>query len=772
MSKQREESSVKLDLGATEQEEEESEEEEDEESEILEEEGEDDGIVDFNLDLEEEKPEMEQVKEVEEKVIEPENKSDVIMGESFVRENTENEGIVSDNEENNLKTKSSHHDRMEQKTTGTQRKKKPVVGNSNGGQKKNIMNADLSHISPNKKRAENTEKTVFTRISEDLFSKFVSNKDSHNKKTSAYEYLINDMFLNRVVEKNDKESAAKFNDFVNRNKEFRNKKQLKLQEKSEKIANELNATYTGRPNGKVFDKSELRDPNEYLQDQIKYYQTRDMNIKQQQDDIKKNTDSHLKQTPDISKKSKQLAEKRLSTENNSKEVYDRLFQDKLHKEKKHLYTEKSERSTLSKISNIPLKKTHEEIKELVEKLFRDAETRRENKEKTAKNKIKIKEVYHLYDSDDELSSCKTNIKILEKLVQNFQDTLYKLFERRDSFMMSFGDFCSILLNLGFIVYDHETGISNPQEELNKTETEKKIKEKELKLVKDAWKILITGTNKIHIEGEIPEENSERIDTYQLIVFLASILGLHKGEENELNYNTNVNNSHILNTFVPTEGNANDKFDSIPLSDMVADTFPYETPQAKNLSTLNNSTASPRKEEKKKVKVTNRFSTPGQKNTFSNMNASLSVHSTHKKSKIIDNKGKKEKKNLLRMVLPELDIKKYHYLRTTVKQIKSLFRVMYDNRVFFLVEAKKKTNLEKLNLMEKEESMMRQVSFQASEGLRQSAENFRKRIYQEIENEILKKPEASSQSAVHHEGKAGRHLRLDEVYNILRKKKEK
>ena len=126
MNKQKEESSVKLDLGATDQEEEESEEEEDEEREILEEEGEDDGIVDFNLDLEEEKPEVaqvEEVEEVEEKVIEPENKSEVIMGESFVRENTENELIVSDNEENDdLKTKSSHVEKTEQKTAGTQRK--------------------------------------------------------------------------------------------------------------------------------------------------------------------------------------------------------------------------------------------------------------------------------------------------------------------------------------------------------------------------------------------------------------------------------------------------------------------------------------------------------------------------------------------------------------------------------------------------------------------------------------------------------------------------
>jgi len=147
------------------------------------------------------------------------------------------------------------------------------------------------------------------------------------------------MFLNRMCEKNDKESAGKFNNFVTRNKEFRDKKSLKLQERSDKISSEMNAMCTGVPNGKVFDKSELRNPDEFLNDQLKYYNTRDLNVNQQREDIVKTTNAKFQSVPEISKKSKQLAENRLVTENNDQEVYNRLFHEKLNKEKKHIYTE-------------------------------------------------------------------------------------------------------------------------------------------------------------------------------------------------------------------------------------------------------------------------------------------------------------------------------------------------------------------------------------------------------------------------------------------------
>jgi hypothetical protein len=766
MNSKKEEESVRLDLGNTEEEEEEEEESEFEESEIQEEDGEDEGIVDLDVNFDEDKPIEEPT---EEKNLE--NKSELnIADASQIKENPENE-LDLENEENQLHSEIYNNQQTETAKKSVAKKKK-TPGLSSASQKKNKMNSDLSHISPNKKRSENTEKTVFTRISEDLFNKFISNKDFYNKKTSSYDYLINDMFLNRVVEKNDRESAAKFNDFVNRNREFRDKKQMKLQERSEKIASEMNATYTGRPNGKVFDKTEIRDPQEYLQDQLKYYQTRDQNIKQQQEDIIKNTDSNIKKVPDISKKSKQLAEKRFSNDN-SKEVHDRLFNDKLQKEKKHLYTEKSASShQVSKITTLPQKKTREEIKDLVEKLYKDAETRRENKEKTQNDKLKFKEVYHVYDSDDELSCTKTNLKILEKFVENFKEVSMELFNKAGSFPITFQEFTNILVTMGFVQYNHDH--PNHGEDLNKTETEKKIKEKELKLVKDAWKILLTGSSKNQNENEIPEENNEKVDTYQVMVFLASILGLYKGEENP--EPTNMNNSHIMNTFAPTEGNQNEKVDTIPFSDVVEGTLPNDTPQGKNLSTFGHSTVSPKKEDKKKTKLSNRFSTPNDntnRNTFSNMvNGSFSVTSQRKSKVLTDNKNKKPYKNLLKVVLPDLDTKKYQYFRSTVKQIKSLFRVMYDNRIHFIVEAKKKKMVDKLNMikMVSEDSLMKQTSF-ASESLRQSADNFRKRIYLEVESEILSKPE-SHHGGSQHEGKIGRTLRLDEVYDILRKKKEK
>jgi len=66
-------------------------------------------------------------------------------------------------------------------------------------------------------------KTVFTKLSEELFTKFVSNKDNQNKKTSAYDYLINDMFLNRMCEKTDMKMALNLILSLQETKNFRTK---------------------------------------------------------------------------------------------------------------------------------------------------------------------------------------------------------------------------------------------------------------------------------------------------------------------------------------------------------------------------------------------------------------------------------------------------------------------------------------------------------------------------------------------------------------------
>jgi hypothetical protein len=740
---------VKLDLGA-ENDEEDEEEEEEEEDDVIEEDNEsDDAPIEFNLE------DIEQI-----------ISNNIQIPELQVKE-AENENFAPIPEV-------SERAKISQVKKGKTKKVKKKIG----------TNQKVDNL---KSKIDNSEKTVFTRISEDLFNKFTSGKVSHNKKSSAYDYLINDMFLNRVVEKNDKDATSKFNNFVVRNKEFRYKKSIKLQEKTEKVENEINTYCTGKPNGKIFDKSELRQPDVYLQDQLKYYETRDQMINQLREDIKSKTDSKIKKVPEISKNSKELAEKKLLAENNGKEVYDRLFEDKLQKEKKNVYSEnpleKSKKFGVSLINQPEMKikrKSKEEIQSLIEKLHNDAEDRKVKKEETQKDKLKLKEVYKMYDSDDELTSNSSKLKILEKFVQGYELILNKLFNKKDSLCINFDEFCIVMLNLGFIRFEHttldqnnnnsvenfhteineksvntnlksfnDTNLNTPCmgmdkkmiDEVKKTIIVNKKKKIENKLIKDAWKILSDST----IEEE-NDHNDEKIDTNQLLVFCASLLGLYKGETTE-----EEKVERRSDQIITTNNNGNEDFSN------------------QNTNIINSEATNNRKTiEKNLFKLTTKISSPKENHKITSFH-NVSFRSTNMKSAKMEIKN--ESKNLLKLAVPELDMNKYNYLKKTVKQIKMLFRYMYDNRVEFIVETKRKERGEKLSNQINDSNSKPNIS--NPEKLKQNADNFRRKLYQEIENdESQKQQESNSQSPTNFQPKHIRKLRLDQVYNLMKKKKEK
>jgi len=130
--------------------------------------------------------------------------------------------------------------------------------------------------------------------------------------------------------------------------------------------------------------------------------------------------------------------------------------------------------------------------------------------------------------------------------------------------------------------------------------------------------------------------------------------------------------------------------------------------------------------------------------------------------------------LLKQVIPELNLAKYSLARRTVKQIKILFLYFYANRVNFLIKAKRKTKAEKKENDPNKEILFTHA-FSPSDKSQKSAESFRKKVFDRIEKEQeLEKRGSHSQSPEHITltNKVKPKLRLDEVYNILRKKKGK
>ncbi len=177
-------------------------------------------------------------------------------------------------------------------------------------------------------------KTIFSKISEEIFYKL--SKDKY-KKTSAYDYMTDDLYINRVVQKGDQENKNKFNSFLERNNEFFNKKKLRLNEKITKISEETNSNLYAIPNKKVFNKDELRNPEQFFDDQKNFVLQKQQYVDgQREEKVKKNMLESKNFIPEINKNSKSIAEKKI---NDKTEVFERLHNQRNNKEKQQILNE-------------------------------------------------------------------------------------------------------------------------------------------------------------------------------------------------------------------------------------------------------------------------------------------------------------------------------------------------------------------------------------------------------------------------------------------------
>lgn len=183
-------------------------------------------------------------------------------------------------------------------------------------------------------------KTIFSKISEEIFYQLAKDK---YKKSSSYDYMINDIYINRVVQKGDpSENKNKFNNFIGRNKEFFNKKKLRLNEKIQKISEETNTQVYAIPNKKVFEKNQLRNPDQFFDDQKNFVLQKEQNLENQREEIiKQNIILAHNYIPEIDPNSKSIAQKNLSGE--SAEVFERLHKYKVAKSKNKLFEDQDER---------------------------------------------------------------------------------------------------------------------------------------------------------------------------------------------------------------------------------------------------------------------------------------------------------------------------------------------------------------------------------------------------------------------------------------------
>jgi len=346
----------------------------------------------------------------------------------------------------------------------------------------------------------------------------------------------------------------------------------------------------------------------------------------------------------------------------------------------------------------PHKLKKDGISNLVSRLHREASDLMINRNKKKEEKVKTEDKA-LHDVD--MVTTATKVIILEKFIKDFEISLNNFFFQKKDYMLSFEEFANLFYAFGFIKIPYDAKILEEDEKKDKkpvkvsandvvqeTHEERvyRFKRKtEAAMLKDAWKLLTNGK---------PE--SERVDSNQVLVFCASFMGLYNGEKQTNEEDMKNSESQPTKPFIlNTEGsalnvNTEENIVTTKASNPKRDKSPVYQPRPKGYY------KSPRNS-KKIVYAFGSSSNASLKTKKRNMQAGslnkLTLSTSSSQTWLRKQQKGKDRRVLLKMLIPDLDLNKYSYHSKTVKQINSIFHQLYVNRVEFLVECKRKSEEE-------------------------------------------------------------------------------
>jgi len=497
-------------------------------------------------------------------------------------------------------------------------------------------------------------KTIFSKISEELMYKLT--KDKYHK-SSSYQYITNDLYINRVVHKADADNNAKIHNFAQRNTEFLNKKKLRLNEKIQKISNEANAEIYGIPNKKVFEKSQLRNAEEFYENQKSFLQQKQQYLTVQRDEaLKKSLIAEHGHIPEINENSRSIATAQKSKcvsavaeEKAEEEVFLRLHNDRNTMKRKQLisadFAAENKNNNIDNTNNNTNSNKDEKKNNKAKSLKKNSLLKRFGKALKLKGLKQSKSEWQGYctklhadarkcqERNDQrvqkaygkaqpsMQCKKTKLMNVKKFVENFENAISKIkiattdknnklcnnnnnnknkiqldetsdLNKNNNSKLDFAEFCTLLNILGFTKNDYETIQTNSETILIESEkaktaeadaevaaaaTEeshsknqhgffnaeknnkdllvqvlnekfldsnkmrnliKKQIQKEARLIKDSWGILLSHSSSVknqnqkssefREEGE--KETAEQKDT---LLFLCVVQGLLKGDSHKI-----------------------------------------------------------------------------------------------------------------------------------------------------------------------------------------------------------------------------------------------
>ena len=363
-----------------------------------------------------------------------------------------------------------------------------------------------------KKEIDQEGNTLSTKVTDILYDKYIGQNGNKVKNLDVISKMKDEeVRVNREALRT-KDDAKKINNMINRQEDFEKYKENKLNERVKKINDKFNEEYVFMPNGI---NSSSRSPSDFYNSQLKFIEKKEDNINQIYQNIR--DDENRKMNINMTSK---MSEKIASAKNPNESIED--FCKRLHYEKLKTVKESYEKPKEEK------KLTKEQVNILSNKLYKDGQTFRDNKDKKQREKM----LRDMNNKKEELISEKSNKVLLDKFISYYDKILMDIFNRNDNFQICFDEYKLILNNMGCI---------NPNSQIDEG------------LVKESFNNYLN-----------PKE--DKIDTYSFLIFGLTFLGIYKGNDEQ---KIQKNNSNIVSDNINNINNNNNNNNNNNISNNIS-----------------------------------------------------------------------------------------------------------------------------------------------------------------------------------------------------------
>ncbi len=346
------------------------------------------------------------------------------------------------------------------------------------------VNLDFNNSNHKNTSNSNTKKTIFTKLSEQMYNNILKNKDFQN--IYDYESFTNESLLqkfNQVEKKShqiNEQNRKTIKDFIIRNEK-------KKTDKSKIVSPQTNKNKKIESNKKI-------NLDEFLTKQNKFTEKRRQTIEIMSKKIENERYKNMREKPLINSKSNQIIYAKKNTSEKKKDIHSKLYEE--YSEKKKHRTIQSDDIDESKEKKLT-KKNNDIYKKLYENSKERSLSQRENERKLL-NQV----------SKSFVVNRNSNEILAQKFLKKYESEITINFNKKadDNFNINFSEFLLLLNKIGFIIKNYSS-LNNYENNI----------EKEFQLSKEAW-MIITGKNIF--------DDNENISSHKFLIFFLCVLGLY------------------------------------------------------------------------------------------------------------------------------------------------------------------------------------------------------------------------------------------------------